>query len=50
MKRFLAALALATTATAAYAACTTHTFIQNGRTVICSTCCYVGGNCTTTCW
>lgn len=48
MKRFLAALILATTAGAAYAACTTHTFIQGGRMVTCTTCCSFG-HCTTNC-
>lgn len=49
MKRFLVAAALALTATAAYAACTTHTFWQNGRYTTCQTCC-LGNNCTTTCF
>jgi len=33
----------------AWASCTTHTLISNGRMVICTTCCY-GGNCTTNCF
>jgi hypothetical protein len=48
MKRFLVAAALALTATAAYATCTTHTFMQGGRMVICTTCCSFG-HCTTNC-
>jgi hypothetical protein len=48
MKRFLVATALALTATAAYATCTTHTIFQNGRITVCQVCCY-GGHCTTTC-
>lgn len=48
-KRLMAALALATAATAAWAQCTTHTIFQGGRTVICTTCCHYG-NCTTTCF
>jgi hypothetical protein len=37
-------------ASRADAACTTHTiFLPDGRTVICTTCCY-GGGCTTTCF
>lgn len=48
MKKALIAVALAAAATAAWAACTTHTYIVNGKTVTCTTCCYYG-NCTTTC-
>lgn len=48
MTKLLAALILATTASAAYATCTTHTIFQGGRMVTCTTCC-VGGHCTTTC-
>lgn len=37
-------------ASAAYAACTTHTiFTADGRMVICTTCC-TGGSCTTNCF
>lgn len=49
MKRLIAAILLATAATAAYASCATHTIISNGRMVTCQTCCY-SGNCTTTCF
>jgi len=49
MKKVLAAIALATLATATWAACTTHTIMSNGRMVTCTTCCY-GSNCTTTCF
>jgi hypothetical protein len=49
MKALIAALLLAI-ASAAYAACTTHTiFTSDGRMVMCTTCCY-GGNCTTNCF
>jgi hypothetical protein len=49
MRKFIIAAALALTATAAFAACYTHTFIgQDGRMVVCTTCCS-GNNCTTTC-
>ena len=49
MKRILFAITLALAASAAYAACTTHTiFGPNGQTTICTTCC-AGSNCTTTC-
>jgi hypothetical protein len=34
---------------AAYASCTTHTYFVNGKTVICTTCCY-GNNCNTNCF
>jgi len=49
MKKFIIALWLATTATVVYANCTTHTIMQGGRMVTCTTCCY-GGNCNTTCF
>lgn len=48
MKYVLAALALLGSVTLAYAACTSHTYMVNGRTIFCTTCCY-SGNCTTTC-
>ena len=49
MKRILIAITLALAASAAYAACTTHTiFGPNGQATICTTCC-AGSNCTTTC-
>lgn len=49
MKKYILAAVLALTATAAYATCYTNTTItQDGRMVICTTCCY-GTNCTTTC-
>ena len=49
MKTILIAVALLTTSIGAYAACTTHTVYQGGRTTICTTCCSYG-NCTTTCY
>jgi hypothetical protein len=49
MKKALISIALAVTATATWAACNTHTYFINGRTVTCTTCCY-GGNCTTNCF
>jgi len=30
-------------------ACSTHTYILNGKVVTCTTCC-AGQNCTTNCW
>lgn len=48
MKKLMIALALAVTSAAAYAACTTHTYVVNGRIVTCTTCCF-GSNCTTNC-
>ncbi len=33
---------------AAHAACTTQTYVLNGRIVYCTTCC-MGGSCTTNC-
>ena len=49
MRKFLIAAALALTASAAYAYCSTHTIFSGGRVLTCTTCCY-GGNCTTTCF
>ena len=49
MKKVIAAVIAATITTAAYAACSTHTYFINGKYVTCTTCCY-GGNCTTTCF
>ena len=49
MKRLILALAaLLGLSAAAYAACTTHTYIVNGRMMTCTTCC-TGSSCTTTC-
>lgn len=50
MKKYLIALALALSATAAYAACVTNTTIdRDGRMTTCQICCY-GSSCTTTCF
>jgi len=49
MKKYLIGIVLAMSATAAYAACTTHTYMSGGRMVTCTTCCY-GNNCNTTCF
>jgi hypothetical protein len=49
MKKALIAIALAATATATWAACTTHSYTMNGRFITCTTCCY-GSNCTTNCF
>ena len=49
MKKYIVAVVLALSATAAYAACTTHTYMSGGRMVTCTTCCY-GNNCNTTCF
>lgn len=49
MKRFIIlATALLGLSTAAYAACSTHTYVINGRLVTCTTCC-TGSHCTTNC-
>jgi hypothetical protein len=50
MKKVFVAIALAAAATATWAACTTHSYTMNGRFITCTTCCYNGGNCTTTCF
>ena len=49
MKKVFIGICFATVATMTWAACTTHTIIQNGRMVTCTTCC-VGSSCTTTCF
>ena len=54
MKRIIAALAITTAllafnSTAAFASCSQHTIYQDGRIIICSTCCF-GSNCNTTCF
>ena len=52
MKTFIFALIVSGVVLAqtlpAYASCTTHTYFINGRSVICTTCCY-GSFCNTTC-
>lgn len=50
MKKLIIALTLAASATAVWASCTTHTYIQGSRMITCTTCCYGAGNCTTTCF
>lgn len=52
MKKFLAtvlAVFAGAYANVAYASCSTHTYIVNGKMVTCTTCCYYG-NCTTNCF
>lgn len=52
MKKFAIAAALALLGANAHAACSTHTYIINGKVVICTTCCYGEGQfrtCNTTC-
>ena len=49
MKKILIALALISAPVVAYAACTTHNYMIDGRWVMCQTCCN-NGNCTTTCF
>jgi hypothetical protein len=49
MKKAIVAICLAASATAVWATCTSHTYFVNGKTVICTTCCY-GSNCTTNCF
>lgn len=50
MKTILIAVALLTTSIGAYAACTTNTVYQDGRTTVCIVCCGDDGNCNTTCY
>jgi hypothetical protein len=49
LKKILAICAALMIAPAAYARCTTHTYIIDGKYIICTICCY-GNNCTTTCY
>lgn len=48
MKAIIAAVLL-TVSGAVYAACSTSTYIYNGKMVVCTTCCTGYNNCTTTC-
>lgn len=49
MKKALIAIWIAASSTMVWASCTTHTIIQNGRVITCTTCCY-GTSCTTNCF
>jgi hypothetical protein len=49
IKRILAGLGIALITTGAWAQCSTHTYVMNGRMVTCTTCCY-GSNCSTNCF
>ena len=44
------ALVLGLTAVPAWASCATHTYVLQGRMTTCTTCCYFGNNCSTTCF
>jgi hypothetical protein len=48
MKKALIAIWLAASTTMVWASCTTHTYFINGKSVMCTVCCF-GNNCTTTC-
>jgi hypothetical protein len=54
MPKILAALvlflALTLQVTPALASCRTHTYMYNGQFVTCTTCCYGGFGCNTTCF
>lgn len=49
MKKAIIGVWLATVAALAWANCTTHTIMQGGRVITCTTCCFYG-NCTTNCF
>lgn len=50
MKKIAIGLVVAALATAAYAQCFTNTIVTpSGQVVMCTTCCYNGSGCTTTC-
>ena len=44
------AVVLLAQVTPALASCTSHTYFLNGRMVMCTTCCYGNGYCSTTCF
>jgi hypothetical protein len=48
--KYLIAIWAITAASLSYAACTTHTYQQNGRFITCTTCCDYAGNCNTNCY
>lgn len=50
MNKILVGLVLLVISATAYAACTTHTYTQGGRIVMCTTCCDNNGNCNTNCF
>lgn len=50
MKKIIIGSLLLMAATAAYAACTTHTYFVGNKIVTCTTCCDTLGNCTTNCF
>lgn len=50
MKKAIIGAYLIVTSLTVWAACSTHTYIVDGRYVTCTTCCYNSGNCTTTCF
>ena len=50
MNKILLGLVLLVISVTAYAACTTHTIMTNGTTMICTTCCDSLGNCSTNCF
>lgn len=49
MKKVIASVLAAVFATSVYAACSTHTYVVNGKMVVCTTCC-TGSSCNTTCF
>jgi hypothetical protein len=49
MKKIAVGVLFSLVAGVAYSACSTHTYMINGRMVTCTTCCF-GGNCNTNCF
>lgn len=50
MRKIIFGLVVAAIATAAYAGCYTNNVVTpDGRLIVCTTCCYDGSGCTTTC-
>jgi hypothetical protein len=50
MKKAIIGVWLSLAVTMVWASCTTHTIMSGGRVVVCTTCCYAYGNCTTNCF
>lgn len=49
MKKIIITMIALLTATAAYAACSTHTYVVNGKVIVCSVCCDRNNNCSEVC-
>lgn len=50
MKYLLGILMAMGLATAAYASCSSYTYVVNNKVVTCTSCCYGNGNCQVNCY